>query len=769
MAHQMAHTCLRILNPGPGSSWFDGCGFLNNKFYFRGSSELWRTDGTPDGTVKLATFDDYVEECYVSATELFILTTQYEFDFDIFDYVYSDWQLWRHDGTDADPVKIKDLGISSGFTYIDSGMLGNLFFLQVANDEWRSDQTAGELWISDGTTAGTKKIKDFIGINNSPNIVFDNKLMFSAKTAAEGWEPWVTDGTSAGTNLLVDAKAGTGSSGAIREGGVIGSDYFFFVNDGTCSTLYKTDGSSAGTSAIKSLSRSVDYGYVFNSTLFFAARSLFNGCSGVSGNAKRLWKSDGTAAGTQEIKVLSGNSHIGNFFEFNNELHMNVRFTQGIWKTDGTSAGTVEVFSIDSDLEVYHITSDGKLFYTGGEVYGGRGLWVDNFGAENPTLLKKPYRVLNAIKLKTAVGGNKFFFLGWKNEFDYSLWSIEDDQSTFLGDWRKFIDFEVLNGRLIFAGATSANSTETELWITDGSASGPTMIKKINSGANSDVRNLVKFGDYIYFQANDGNGNALWRTDGTESGTVLVSSSISGNFFHALKDSIIFFGSNLKRILDTFDQTQDLSAITSISGHNGKYFMTPSENKNVVFTSGSKPWITDGTPSGTFAFSDAGNAVATVGNAAFYEKSNQTYRYDLSSASDAAFPVRIDRTRDMLLAENKLYFFNYDYNAYPNLYITNGATDNPDLVTSPVSESHFYNGLIRLGNRAIFNSFSETGNGLEWIVGNHDNKISQSSISYRKASMTNFEAFQVLAATEKGVYAYAVKDGQQGIYFFEID
>src|SRR5262249_43368529 len=69
-----------------------------------------------------------------------------------------------------------------------------------------------------------------------------------------------------------------------------------------------------------------------------------------------------------------------------------------------------------------------------------------------------------------------------------------------------------------------------ELWKSDGTAVGTVLVKDIFPGTSffgipnsSDPGNLTAVGNTLFFSAGDGiNGRELWKSDGTEAGTVLV-------------------------------------------------------------------------------------------------------------------------------------------------------------------------------------------------------------------------------------------------------
>src|SRR6266581_363664 len=74
---------------------------------------------------------------------------------------------------------------------------------------------------------------------------------------------------------------------------------------------------------------------------------------------------------------------------------------------------------------------------------------------------------------------------------------------------------------LFFAASDGASGVE--LWKTNGTDAGTVCVKNINPGAGSTPLGLTVFNGALYFLANDGSSGAeLWKSDGTVAGTVRV-------------------------------------------------------------------------------------------------------------------------------------------------------------------------------------------------------------------------------------------------------
>ncbi len=214
-----------------------------------------------------------------------------------------------------------------------------------------------ELWITDGTPAGTTLLKDIntdatvsAGNSNPDNLIeYKGKVYFSAREATTGIELWVTDGTPGGTMLLKDINPGTDASSPLDF--VIYNDLLYFTaNDGTNSSeLWVTDGTAAGTQLAVDIFAGGGTGFP-NGKYVYEGKMYFTANSGTGGS--ELHSSDGTVAGTQQIKDIrpgSSNSLPSQFYEHMGTLYF--RANDGstgteLWKTDGTATGTVRVLDL---------------------------------------------------------------------------------------------------------------------------------------------------------------------------------------------------------------------------------------------------------------------------------------------------------------------------------------------------------------------------------------------------------------------------------------
>ena len=432
---------------------------------------------------------------------------------------------------------------------------GTMFF--AADD----GSTGRELWKTDGTPEGTTLVKDIdpgaTGSNPSDLTNVNGTLFFTADNGANGKELWKSDGTAAGTVLVKDIATAFGYNPSLSSDpsdltNVNGTLFFSANDDATGSELWKSDGTAAGTVRVKDIN-ATGYYYTYgsdptgltnvNGTLFFSAN---DGSTGY-----QLWKSDGTASGTVEVKDIGqGGSDPIDLTNVNGTLFFSADdhetgyhvYSTGreLWKSDGTSAGTVLVKEINpANLNYYSSCTyhgsypqdltnvGGTLFFAATDCVKGYELWKSDGTAAGTVMVKDVnpngrysyYGYTNSSDPAnlTNVNGTLFFsandgsdgYEPWKSDgTDAGTVLIDDVNSGAYGSDPG--NFTNVNGILFFTA--DLPTTGHELWESDGTANGTGLIKDINPGVGSNPSGLTSFDGDLIFAADDGvTGPELWE------------------------------------------------------------------------------------------------------------------------------------------------------------------------------------------------------------------------------------------------------------------
>lgn len=193
--------------------------------YFRGD-RFYKSDGTTAGTTLLFGNTDGI-------------ATVFQNDL----YYYSVPNLSRFDG--AGGFQIADIQPVPGATSVEGIHFkadGDMMYLHIAHRGGEGEIVATEIWASDGVTTtlvytSTEIIENF--------EVLDGILYFVGYDSDNGHEWWTSNGTPVGTDLLVDANPGPGDSQSFSN--YILADQFIFTTQVPEAT-WKSQGTPATTS-----------------------------------------------------------------------------------------------------------------------------------------------------------------------------------------------------------------------------------------------------------------------------------------------------------------------------------------------------------------------------------------------------------------------------------------------------------------------------------------------------------------------------------------
>ena len=450
--------------------------------------------------------------------------------------------------------------------------------------------------------------------SSSPQYLtaFQDQILFAAATTEHGVELWKSDGTEQGTVLVKDivpGEVGSSPTQFIR----IGEEVYFATHAEDSSTLWKTDGTEIGTLGVAEFD-AISQLIVHDERLMLAADG-------------QLWESDGTSAGTRLVSVASEYDNVWTLTVFDNSLV----FTSdhdgqtGLWRLKNGSISLVAEGDVRNEFvefrgELYFITGfsdveEQVLWKSDGTPNGTTAVfnaqYIDMIAAKEAVLLRVPPAPDETSGRRpqqiwrtdgTAAGTSRILFPG-AEEFEPS-WFIDGVDRVFI-----------------------STSSDGEMWSSDGSQEGTSRIESIHVSSRVVSDTSVIAGEQFLF------GAALWRTDGTEPGTIKIS-DVGGPKYSA---EVLGVGDTL-------------------------FF-------NGVDDSGSELWKSDGTPEGTQLVKDI----------------NPGFRFVPDDAIGSGRPQ--EDPRDLTPVGGELFF------THKGLRVTDGTVNETKLLTDtyPVNLTD-YNG-----------------------------------------------------------------------------
>lgn len=321
----------------------------------RTGQELWRSDGTPAGTFMVKEImpgvnpgvgiDGYNSSAILNGIYYFAAKGPGE---EIGESYIGGLELWRSDGTEEGTYIVKDLTPTYEIPYGPGwSRPHNLtYFKNKLIFSAYGDGVGNELYQTDGTEAGTTVLKDIFpndgsgtpcgnsSISSYPSdfLVTPNLIYFFACDGTHGREMWVTNGTEEGTKMIIDMTPGPDGTSITHQTAF--HDMMFFVYDdgdeNHGNELWRTDGTAEGTVLVKDIATGVDVFERANNsdpadlTVVHRIVDLLYFSAWTPEHNRELWVTDSSTEHTRLVEEMyagdffGGNPH--NLFYFDSTL-----------------------------------------------------------------------------------------------------------------------------------------------------------------------------------------------------------------------------------------------------------------------------------------------------------------------------------------------------------------------------------------------------------------------------------------------------------------
>lgn len=477
---------------------------VGDRFYFVADdrvhgSELWVTDGTAGGTRLV---DDALPGSdgaaphslrVVGNSLYFVAPVLYPDDGDADTLPQAVQQLWRTDGTAEGTVALAAVDPSQLTVVSDD----TLYFTEPAptsgqTDVARTDPSSDEVVRVASFSAATDQAPTKLTASAG-------RLYFVAGDSTSGVELWSTDGTRAGTRVVRDIEPGPDSSNPDLLTPV-GNRLLFKANDSLHGReLFSTDGSVAGTQSVDLYTLGRGSSPV---NLVTARHALFFNADPNGNGHRQLWRTDGTTAGTLPLTTTVGNPPVtpaaGTEYGSTPRGMIFSDADGNLWLVDGAADDTRQIHKFQKANRGAppsgFKTIDGVAYFSAWDPDHGYELWRSD-GTPTGTYLVADVATgpdSSAPQYLTAIGHTLYFF-----GFSAAGWSVWKSDGTAAGTTRvgsagvydpnaKQSPVAGRDGRLYY---TSNDGTHgRELWVSDGTAAGTHMVADVTPGAGGAIR-----------------------------------------------------------------------------------------------------------------------------------------------------------------------------------------------------------------------------------------------------------------------------------------
>ncbi|MBH1960404.1 MAG: T9SS type A sorting domain-containing protein [Flavobacteriia bacterium] len=553
---------------------------INSKY------ELWETNGTRDGTRKVFGFPDNYVMQMTSNTEKIIITgnktvyisngstagtqllmpTAGELEKKPFPYQsyfvfaaknteYKN-ELWMTDGGTSGTFKIKSFDTNDQLTVhvdLDCYILnGQLFFY--GQD---SSGTRNGLWALDNATKKAKFIFKTNGVNSGK--VLNNKLIFFGNTSTDGNNLFATDGTAENTKAL---NATMHFASSVNEGTglqILGDSVYFFANINERNRLWKTDGTMAGTVSTNIIIP--DYARP-NFLKYFPENKLLL-LENASHNLFYLLDENLNVTALNETRlhdaVEKDNKLIFNLYTKKFGLELS-QFDPATAEISLFKDSQHEIGSFPSNLQT---TAQNSLIITANDGEFGNQFYSIATKGDIPKVIKQSPS-WNSVPTGDLFKVGTYYYVK-PSEYTSALAKTngEETQTQFLSLPQTFdssASFGNLNDEALIVTTYSSNPERNiRVWKNNVELNTVELIKEIPTGSTVQNAKSISYKGNVYFTVYTADYHTqIWKTNGTAAGTK-IAFEIPDNEYY----------SNVPRLLQVFDNQLLVAKNTKLWAFNG--------------------------------------------------------------------------------------------------------------------------------------------------------------------------------------------------------
>lgn len=413
------------------------------------------------------------------------------------------------------------------------------------------------LWSVDESTGDATNLLSFAATFMTGVVVASNEAFFTNHAPGTGamTQLWVSTGTAAGTSMVTALPDNT-PGGQPDTAGISGlttlgnGEVVFSYFDGVHWSVYLSNGTAPGTVPIS------NYDTIDGQPLLTPGSTAeLNGSFVFENSVTGLWSVNETTGAATHLETFT-NADTASMAVANGKVYFNehtsgtaTKSTTQLWTTDGTAGDATLVKSFPdasggggsySILGGLTALADGKVVFTyddGTDNSANSQIYLSD-GTATGTVAITGYT--------PPTGGTQFGFTSVAElpgvflfqDIDTGLWSVNEatGAATNILAYQFSVaagiaNIVTANGKVFFTLSPTGNDGNTQLWVTDGSPSGTSMVTTLPdnspsdqlSDAGTELLTPLSNGDVTFTYFDGASTTTVYLSDGTAGGTKPIS------------------------------------------------------------------------------------------------------------------------------------------------------------------------------------------------------------------------------------------------------